>query len=140
MAVNTQGTTVPVSFFSCNSDQTNLFSVQPGVPVLNALQMASTFLSVAHGSACQADESCADNSGNAAAYLVTMAKAVIDSIIKGVEFPCSDDRRMQDVLLRLMLLVNDGALIINQEAEPLLRDDATHFLIWAEQQMKGGAQ
>ena len=53
MADIAQGTTVPFSFFSCNSDRTSLFSVQPSVPALDALQMASTFLDVARDTAYQ---------------------------------------------------------------------------------------
>ena len=140
MADNTQGTTVSVAFFSCNSDQTNLFSVQPGIPALNALQMASTFLDVARDSAYRADASCKDNSGSAAAYMVTMAKAVVDSVINGVEFNGRDDRRFRDLLERLHLFFYENVLIVNEHATKKEAADANGFLSWVEQQVKGGAQ
>ena len=140
MADIAQGTTVPVSFFSCNSDQTNLFSVQAGVPVLNALQMASTFLDVARDSAYQAGVSCDDNSANAAAHLVTMAKAVIDSVIESIEFKCDGDRRFSDLLERVHQFCKEGVLVIDPKAGTPAAVDAGHFLSWVEQQVKGGVQ
>lgn len=140
MADITQGTTVPVSFFPCNSDQTELFSVQTGVPALNALQMASTFLDVARDSAYQAGVSCNDNSANAAAYLVAMAKAVIDSVIESIEFKRDGDRRFNDLLERVHQFSKEGVLVIDPQAGVPAAVDAGHFLFWVEQQVKGGAQ
>ena len=139
MADNFQGTTVPMFFFSCNSDQTNLFGVQPGVSVLNALQMVSSFLSVARDSAYQAGDAGSGSCGYAAGHLITMAKAVVDSVVEGIEFPCGDNRPMQDVLRRMFCLVDERILVINPHAEQFAKEDAEQFILWAEQKLKGGA-
>jgi hypothetical protein len=85
---NTPGAAVPrlapLSFYSCNTEQTPLFSVNAGVPLLDALQEASNFLAGARAAAYSADE---EGTGMAysAAYLIHMAKAVIDAAIAGLD-------------------------------------------------------
>ena len=139
MAVNTQVTTVPVSFFPCNPEQTNLFSVRAGISALDALQMATSFLDVARDAAAYSaggDDS--GNSGVAAAYLITMSKALVDSVVSGIN-ENREDRRFRDLLDRLHQLCEEGGLIPNPQADKLVADDARHFLDWVEQQAKGGA-
>lgn len=138
MAVSTQGTTVPVSFFSCNPDQTNLFSVCAGAPALDALAMASSFLDVARDEAACSTGDDSGNSGVAAGYLITMAKAVIDSVLIGIGED-REDRRFPDLMERLRRLCDEGGLIANPQADRLVIDDASHFLEWVGQQEKGGA-
>lgn len=55
----------------------DLFSVNPGINVVTALENASCFLDVA-----RAD--CSEKEAYAAAYLVDMAKAIVDSVIKSI--------------------------------------------------------
>lgn len=83
----TPGATVPRlaqhPFFSCNSEQERLFSVCEGVSILDALNQVSCFLASAQSAAESAD------GGDvrliwAAAYLIEMSKAVVDSAINGL--------------------------------------------------------
>ena len=137
-----------LSFFPCNRAQVNLFSVQAGVPVVDALETASAFLGVALDAVRKAADSSDFNSANAADYLITMAKAVIDSIERGaigratvgVSGKTADDSLSRNVFERLHALHENGALIINPAAVKHESDDARSFLDWVGVQVKGGAQ
>ena len=139
MADNIQGVTEHVAFFSCNPAQTNLFSVCPGVPATDALNMASSFLDVARDAAYGATDDGSGNSGCAAAYLIAMAKAVIDAVI--IPSPGSaSGSRFAGVIERINLLCDDQALIVNPDATEPAAIDALSFLSWVRQQKNGGAQ
>ncbi|MFT3963709.1 DUF3077 domain-containing protein [Propionivibrio sp.] len=75
-ASSLQGVTVRKDFLSCNPEQNLLFSVNSGVPVEDALAMASTFLAEAleatGGDGCPIF---------AARRLTELAKEVIDSVL-----------------------------------------------------------
>ena len=136
------------SFFPCNPARVKLFSVQSGVPVDDALETASAFLDAALGAARKAADSSDFNSANAADYLITMAKAVIDSIDRGAidgatvgaSGKTADDSLSRNVFERLHALHENGVLIINPAAVKHESDDASSFLEWVGQQVKGGAQ
>jgi hypothetical protein len=84
MQTNTQpSTTAAHAFFSCNTAEESLFSVRPGVSSKNALAAASCFLDLARTCAYEGPES--ENLSNAAAYLIEMAKAVVDSLTIGID-------------------------------------------------------
>ena len=129
------GTTDATDFFTYSSSQKTLFSVRPGVPADGALEMASCFLDVARDCAYSGE----GNFSNAAAYLIEMAKAVVDSLVR-----CTDskpnDAETAFVLERLTALHESGTIIINPQAVKLQSDDAKDFLNWAGQMAEGGAQ
>ncbi len=71
--------TSPLPFFPCNPSGDRLFSVRADVPLPDALEQASCLLAVARDATYQVAESL----GSAAygpAYLIEMAKAVVDSL------------------------------------------------------------
>lgn len=138
MQTNTQpGTTAALAFFSCNTAEESLFTVRPGVSAKNALTAASCFLDVARTCAYESTE--AENLSNAAAYLVEIAKAVVDSLTIGIE-ASPNDAETAHVFERLTALHESGTIIINPQAVKCQSDDAKDFLNWAGQQAKGGAQ
>lgn len=79
MASTSLGVTASLPFFSCNPAQTSLFSVNPGVPSEDALQMVQCFLDDALV-AMNKDE----QMSFAACRLVEMAKAVLDATVEGL--------------------------------------------------------
>ena len=81
MQTNTLTTTAANNFFLCGSGNETLFAVRPGIDALDALEIASCLLSVAH--TCAYESTDAENLSNAAAYMTDMAKAVIDSVMLG---------------------------------------------------------
>jgi len=136
MQTNTQpGTTAALDFFSCSPGQQNLFTVRSGVSTEAALSTASCFLDLARDCAFEGE----GNLSNAAAYLIEMAKAVIDSLVDGVDSQ-PVDRARAHVFEHLTALHENGVLIINPQATKHEVDDAQGFLDWAGQQVKGGAQ
>lgn len=75
-----QGVTTSTPFLSCNRAQTPLFSVNPGVPVADALSVASCLLDEAVIALdCIEDRVPA----GAACRLVEMAKAAVDAVADG---------------------------------------------------------
>ncbi len=91
MQTNTQpGTTAALNFFSCNTAEESLFSVRSGVSAKNALTAASCFLDLARTCAYEGTES--GNLSNAAAYLIEMAKAVVDSLTIGIDSKPDDQQ------------------------------------------------
>lgn len=138
MQTNTQpGTTAALNFFSCNTAEESLFSVRSGVSAKNALTAASCFLDLARTCAYEGTES--GNLSNAAAYLIEMAKAVVDSLTIGIDSK-PNERETAFVFERLTALHENGVLIINPQAVKHEVDDAQGFLDWAGQQAEGGAQ
>ena len=71
--------TAAAPFLSANSEQAMLFSVNPGVPALDALETTSCFLDDAL-KAMGNEENCCF----AAHYLIQMSKAVVDSLLSGL--------------------------------------------------------
>ena len=132
MADNTKGTTVPVSFLSCNPDQTPLFSVNRGVPVEDALTMVSCILDDAMR-VIESDE----EMSYAAHRLMMMAKAAVDAVIKSDGVERGEDRRFSATLARLHQLCAEGVIIINPAAVKHEMDDASQFLGWVEEQVTG---
>ena len=134
MKTNPQpGTTDATDFFTYTSSQKNLFSVRPGVPANGALEMASCFLDVARDCAYSGE----GNFSNAAAYLIEMAKAVVDSLVRGTDAQPDDAAH---VFERLTELHKKGVLIISPDLGEFEREDAKGFLQWAGQQAEGGNQ
>ena len=136
MKTKTQpGTTAANAFFSCNSFNENLFSVRAGVSANNALETASCFLDVARDCAYSGE----GNFSNAAAYLIEMAKAVVDSLVR-----CTDaqpnDAETAHVFERLTEFREKGVITIRPDAYIAERDEAERFLDWAAEQAKGGAE
>lgn len=72
-----------IRFHSCNAEQATLFSVNSGVPVTAALADASDFLACALDIAYSAEERGATFI-YATAYLIEMAKAVVDAALAGM--------------------------------------------------------
>lgn len=136
MQTNTQhGATDATDFFTYSSSQKTLFSVRPGVPANGALEMASCFLDVARDCAYSGE----GNFSNAAAYLIEMAKAVVDSLVR-----CTDaqpnDAETAFVFERLTEFREKGVITIRPDAYIAERDEAERFLDWAAEQAKGGAE
>ena len=130
---NQPGATDATGFYEYSSSQAKLFSVLPGVPADGALEAASNFLDVARDCVYQ----CEGNFSNAAAYLIEMAKAVVDSLVRGTDAQPDDAAH---VFERLTELHEKGVLIINPAIGAIEREDAKGFLQWASQQAEGGDQ
>ena len=79
-ASSLQGVTATERFLSCNSKQTKLFSVNPGVPAGDALETASCFLGDALNALGIEDNPCF-----AAQRCIEFAKAAIDAVIAGTK-------------------------------------------------------
>lgn len=81
----TPGTSTPsrvtshFPFFGCNASGDRLFSVRADVPLPDALEQASCLLAVARDAAYQVAESLR-SAAYGPAYLIEMAKAVVDSL------------------------------------------------------------
>ena len=76
----TKSVTAHHPFFSCNPDRTPLFSVNPGVSEIDALNMVSVLLlqaQVAHSLSEEEPSWAAD-------CLVGLANAVVDALIDGL--------------------------------------------------------
>ena len=129
------GTTDATGFYEYSSSQAKLFAVRAGVPADGALEAASNFLDVARDCAYQ----CEGNFSNAAAYLIEMAKAVVDSLVRGTESR-PNDAETAFVFEHLTALHKKGVLIINPASGAIEREDAKGFLQWTSQQAEGGAQ
>ena len=74
----TKRVTATKNFGSCNPEQDLLFSVNPGVPVLDALETASCFLGDALDAMGRTEEPCF-----AAFRCVDFARAIINAVIVG---------------------------------------------------------
>lgn len=128
-----QGVTTSFPFFSCNSSQTPLFSVNTGVPAEDALAMVSCFLDDALTAMNQAEEV------NFAAHrLMTMAKAVLDATIQGIpesgqseaattEHPQGKTRYFE-VIAQFHRLHRDGVLLISPDTSDL--DEAEALFVF----------
>ena len=68
-------------FFKCSSRGDALFTVREGVPALVALEQASCFLAAARKSAYEVAAKIETDSAYAPAYLIEMAKGVLDAAI-----------------------------------------------------------
>ena len=79
MASTPLGVTISHPFFPCNSDQVELFSVNPGVPTINALETASCFLGDALAVMGQSEDPCF-----AAMRCVEFARELINAVEEGV--------------------------------------------------------
>ena len=140
MANVIHGITASEKFLTCNAQQTELFSVNPDVPVVDALEMSSCFL----GDALTAMV-LTENPSYAAQRCIELARAVINAILRGgIEQPVSvgletADRRQRDVIERLAQLSREGALIVNPAADSLAANDARQFIEWTVREAKGGA-
>ena len=145
MASTLQGVTASFPFFSCNTDQTPLFSVNSGVPVENALEMVQCFLDDALVAMSQDEEV-----NFAAQRLVTLAKAVLDATVNGLPENQPDKPaavgipqgkyRYFDVITQIHQLHRDGALIISPEASNLDEAEALCVFDMVRTIACGGAQ
>ena len=131
---NPPGATDATGFYEYSSSQAKLFSVLPGVPADGALEAASNFLDVARDCAYQGDA----NLSNAAAYLIEMAKAVVDSLVSGID-SMPNDAETAHVFERLTEFREKGVITIRPDAYIAERDEAERFLDWAAEQARGGA-
>lgn len=66
-------------FFSCSPAGDTLFSVQPNVSQVRALEQASSFLAVALSSLSVAMQEQDETAAAGARYMVTLAKALVDA-------------------------------------------------------------
>ncbi len=71
------------TFHTINPAGDEIFSVNEGLPIVEALEEVSTLLSVALPVVYGVAEN-SDSDAYAAVYLVKMAKAVIDSVVSGM--------------------------------------------------------
>ena len=78
--------TAVTKFFPCNPAQDALFSVNPSVPVEDALGTASCFLASAVGIMQEVALQIDTNEAWAALYLVEMSKGVVDAANKTIQF------------------------------------------------------
>jgi hypothetical protein len=91
MSNNTQSSTRATTaypFFPCNADGNHLFEVRAGLSAIDALQEASNLLDAAKASAYEiATNRVEDVARNTwtLAYLLEMAKAVVDSSVASLE-------------------------------------------------------
>lgn len=72
-------------FHSCTAEGDDLLAICEGVPLEQALERASSFLESAKGILCGAAEGGDSASVYGAAYLVDMAKAVVDSAAQSLQ-------------------------------------------------------
>ncbi|MFA7241917.1 MAG: DUF3077 domain-containing protein [Sulfuricellaceae bacterium] len=72
--------TADYPFFSCNTRKDKLFSVREGIPLEGALEQASLFLDSAQAITSNADDAVPEMIFGAA-YLIELAKAVVDAIV-----------------------------------------------------------
>lgn len=82
-------TTTHHDFLKINGSEC-LFSVNPGIPLDDAMNMMGSFMCAASAAAQQA----ANGDGGdpfAAIYLIEMARAIHESVIKAVEFGTEND-------------------------------------------------
>lgn len=144
-AITPLGVTASYPFFSCNSARTSLFSVNPGVPTEDALQMVQCILEDALDAMNHEEET------NFAVHrLVTLAKAVVDATVKGLPEsepaePVVGEKRQGktryfDVIAQFHQLHRDGVLMISPDASDLDEDDALSMFDTARTIACGGAQ
>ena len=136
MKQTTQGTTVHYPFSAMSSD--GLFSVSPGVPFEDALDDASGFLDVAKTLA--KDAAMVEGGNNlmfAAAQMISMAKAVVDSVSFGCARYGERESHYEALLQRLHGLCDDGVLVLSSKAGKPAADDAKQFISWVAEQMCG---
>lgn len=134
MAASTPlGVTASFPFFSCNPAQTPLFSVNPGVPAEDALQMVQCFLDDALVAMNQDEEV-----NFAAQRLVMLAKAVLDATVNGLpesepakpvtaEQPHGKTRYFE-VIAQFHRLHRDGVLLISPDTSDL--DEAEALFVF----------
>ena len=127
-------------FCSYNSERDCLFSVRAGVPADDALDMASCLLDAASATVRQFDEAGIGPSAYAAEQLIVQAKALIDALAPDAAGDDPADRRFADVLERIGRLFDEGACIVNPDADALAAKDAADFLAWIGAQRQGGVQ
>lgn len=84
IAVASLTKTAAFSFFPVTPDHAGLFSVNPDVPIEDALNHVSCFLAAAHAMASEVATEYADDSGWALACMIETAKAVVDSLTVGM--------------------------------------------------------
>ncbi|MBS0372544.1 MAG: DUF3077 domain-containing protein [Proteobacteria bacterium] len=77
-------------FFSCSPTGDTLFSVRPNVALDDALDLASCFLASALGTVEQVAQNVGGDQIHGAAYLVEMAKAVVDAATLAKPFPAPE--------------------------------------------------
>lgn len=77
-------------FFSCCPNGTALFSVRPDVSLDDALDLASCFLASARDAAYEVADASGGSSAFSAAYLIEMAKAVVDASAMAKPSPAHD--------------------------------------------------
>lgn len=81
-------TTTLTPFRRCNDGRHSLFAVQPGVPILAALEHTANLLDIAESLAEQSAHLGAPDSqqlGHACGYLVEMAKATVEACLEGLQ-------------------------------------------------------
>ena len=90
MSAQEQGAPAPIRttkqtlFFSCDPQQTPLFSVNGNISATSALEAASTFLSTANAAITAAALDTDNSLAWAAQQLVEMAHAIVESAITAV--------------------------------------------------------
>lgn len=72
--------TVAHPFMSCNREQQNLFSVNPGIDQQDALDLAKCFLTSAAGSIVEAEGDIGQNHAYLIAYTLEFAEAILESM------------------------------------------------------------
>ena len=73
-------------FFPFNADGNPMFAVQKGVPLRDALEQASSFLSIASTAARDAGVKNDDETAFTAAYLVDMSNALVNAVIASMSW------------------------------------------------------
>ena len=135
-----QGVTTSTPFLSCNRAQTPLFSVNPGVPIDDALSMASCLLDVA---LCALDGINERSPVGAAFHMVEMAKAAIDAVGDGEpankpSANAAEESQWRGVIKLMAHLFDEGVFIVNPDAAELAAEDAERFMAWVNAQRIGG--
>ena len=139
MASILQGVTTSTPFLSCNRAQTPLFSVNPGVPIDDALSMASCLLDVA---LCALDGINERSPVGAAFHMVEMAKAAIDAVGDGEpankpSANAAEESQWRGVIKLMAHLFDEGVFIVNPDAAELAAEDAERFMAWVNAQRIG---
>jgi hypothetical protein len=100
MAIQSTGAPAPlrlktsfIKFLPCNSDSEALFSVNPDIPALDALEQASRFIGTAREIAAVSAEDLNTEAPWATVYLLDMAMAIVDSVIETI---VDENRRALD--------------------------------------------
>ena len=139
------------SFFPCNPEHAALFSVNPGVSAVDAIDQALCFMTSARTigmQVCSLLEQVCDQpeheQGTVLIYpmldLMKLAEGIMNAVDDGMSARAQcHDMRFPSVIERVGELLDGEALIVNPAANDLAAKDAAELVAWVRAQRQGGA-